>query len=137
MQKSVLLVIVLIAIPILFIISLCVLKYGKLVNLDKGVRGAWSPLVNVLDKRYDEIPKLAEEITFYSGKEDEEAKDLAEAQKKFARAQRVSQKIKAADPRHPVLMTLTAHFNTKVHSKYTDNSFYRSYKDMTDIIGFE
>jgi hypothetical protein len=46
-------------------------------------------------------------------------------------------KIKAGDTTHPVFLTLTFHFSEQLSNKYKDKTFYREYKDMTDVLGFD
>ena len=47
-------------------------------------------------------------------------------------------KAKAKDKNHPMFLNLTANFNKKMDvAKYSDVSFYKKYKDATDIIGFD
>lgn len=85
-----------IVIIIVMVVGLCIVKYNKIAALDEGLKKSWTPLSSALEPRYDEIPKLVNEVILYTGKEDSTTKTLADAQKKYAAANGMSARVEAA-----------------------------------------
>ena len=86
-----------VGIIVVVVVILCITKYNGLARLDEGLQKQWTPLISVLQPRYNAIPKLVNEIILYNGREDDETKALAKAQKEFAAANDMEGQVKAAD----------------------------------------
>ncbi len=86
-----------IGILVVAVVLLCIYKYNKIVVYDEAVKETWTPLLGQLQQRYDQIPKLVNEIILYTNQEDEQTKSLAAADKKFNSAEGMIDKVKAAN----------------------------------------
>ncbi len=76
---------------------LCITKYNKLAGLDEALDKTWSPLVSALQQRYDGVPKIADEVVLYTGKEDSVTKALIASDKKFDSANGRENKVETAN----------------------------------------
>lgn len=72
-----------VVIIVVMVLGLCIFKYNTIATKDQSLENAWAPLLNVLQPRYDEVPKFVNEIILYTGKEDDETKKLSSAYKNF------------------------------------------------------
>ncbi|MBT3182236.1 MAG: hypothetical protein HN337_07005 [Deltaproteobacteria bacterium] len=86
-----------IGIIVAMLVLLCIFKYNSIAELDEGLANAWTPLENVLQPRYDAVPKLVNEVILYTGKEDKETKALADANKDYTSAGGMGAQVKAAN----------------------------------------
>ncbi|MFA4875576.1 MAG: LemA family protein [bacterium] len=84
-------------IVIVAVALLCIYKYNQIVKLDELVKDTWTPLSAQLQQRYDEIPKLVNEVILYTSNEDEQTRALAVAQKAFAAASGMKDKVTFAN----------------------------------------
>ena len=73
-------------IPIAVVIIIVLIIYGtfagtynKMVAMDEGVKGAWSQVENVYQRRFDLIPNLVETVKGYAAHESETLTAVAEA----------------------------------------------------------
>lgn len=53
--------------------------YNKMVAMDEGVKGSWSQVENVYQRRFDLIPNLVETVKGYASHESDTFTDVAEA----------------------------------------------------------
>lgn len=82
MPRKAMKVIIPIAIVIIIVIiiySTFAGTYNKMVAMDEGVKGAWSQVENVYQRRFDLIPNLVETVKGYAAHESDTFKDVAEA----------------------------------------------------------
>jgi LemA protein len=82
---------------LLMIAGVCIVKFNNLVKLDEQVDVTWTPLSAQLQQRYDEVPKLVNEVILYTGREDDLTRKMAESYKTFTAAQGMIDKVKAAN----------------------------------------
>ena len=75
-----------ILIPIVIVVVIILIIYGsfagtynKMVAMDEGVKGAWSQVENVYQRRYDLIPNLVETVKGYAAQEKETLTAVTEA----------------------------------------------------------
>ena len=94
-QKTILIIVVILA--LLFLIPFMYLKgtYNSLVTMDESVKGAWAQVENQLQRRYDLIPNLVETVKGYASHEKEVFVQVTEARSKVAGAANISDKIQA------------------------------------------
>ena len=60
--------------------------YQKAVRLDENVNAAWAQVENLLQRRYDLIPRLVETVKGYAEHEEDLFKSIAEARTKYFQA---------------------------------------------------
>lgn len=86
---------------LLVVLVVCVLigivQYNRLVNRDEALSRAWTPMLGALQKRYDGIPRLVNEIIMYTATEDADVKALAESYKAFSAAQGMDNQVSTAN----------------------------------------
>ncbi len=71
--------------------------YNQFVNMDEGIRNAWSQVENQLQRRSDLIPNLVNTVKGYAAHEKEVFTNIANARAKLAGAKTVDDKIDAAN----------------------------------------
>jgi len=103
MQKTTVWIIIIV---VIILLGLCIVKYNTLAGLDEQLESAWTPLTNVLEPRYQQVPKLVNEVILYTGKEDKQTKELADAYKKYSSASGMSGQIEAANKLEAALSNL-------------------------------
>lgn len=74
-----------------------IVLYNKLVSRDETLSRAWTPLLGALQKRYDAVPKLVNEIILYNANEDDQVRSLAASYKAFSAAQGMDAQVTAAN----------------------------------------
>jgi LemA protein len=70
--------------------------YHKAITLDEDVNAAWAQVENVLQRRYDLVPRLVETVKGYAEHEEDLFKSIAEARTKYFQADTRAGKIEAA-----------------------------------------
>lgn len=73
MIKSIILVVVLV---VLLAAGIVIVKYNGIIDRQVAVEKAWAPLLIKLRERYTPVPRMIVEVTTYSGKKPDQAKDL-------------------------------------------------------------
>jgi LemA protein len=68
-KKTLLILLAVVFILVMFGYSLFAGNYNKFVNMDLGVKSAWSQVENQLQRRYDLIPNLVETVKGYAAQE--------------------------------------------------------------------
>lgn len=76
---KVLIPIAIVVIIIIIIYSSFAGTYNKMVSMDEGVKGSWSQVENVYQRRFDLIPNLVETVKGYAAQESETYTAVAEA----------------------------------------------------------
>lgn len=71
--------------------------FNQFVNMDEGIRNAWSQVENQLQRRSDLIPNLVNTVKGYTPHEKEVFTNIANARAKLAGAKNVDEKIDAAN----------------------------------------
>jgi len=94
-QKTLLIVLIVIALIILIPFFYFKGTYNSLVTMDEEINGAWAQVENQLQRRYDLIPNLVETVKGYATQEREVFVQVTEARSKVAGAGSVSDKIDA------------------------------------------
>ena len=72
-----------VAIVVVMILGICIAKYNGLAVHDQALENAWTPLINVLQPRYDAVPKYVNEVILYTSQEDSATKELSAAYREF------------------------------------------------------
>ncbi len=87
------------SIILILIVALLVgiVLYNKLVSRDETLSKAWTPLQAALQKRYDAVPKLVNEIILYNASEDAQVKALSASYKSFTAAEGMDTQVAAAN----------------------------------------
>jgi LemA protein len=94
-QKTILIIVVILALLILIPFMYLKGTYNSLVTMDESVKGAWAQVENQLQRRYDLIPNLVETVKGYAAHEKEVFVQVTEARSKVAGAANISDKIQA------------------------------------------
>ncbi|MBW1901603.1 MAG: LemA family protein [Deltaproteobacteria bacterium] len=94
-QKTILIIVVILALLILIPFMYLKGTYNSLVTMDESVKGAWAQVENQLQRRYDLIPNLVETVKGYASHEKEVFVKVTEARSKVAGAANISDKIQA------------------------------------------
>ena len=93
-MKITTLIVILIA---LIVATVCIVKFNAIIKIDEAVDITWTPLSAQLQQRYDEVPKLVNEVILYTGHEDDLTRTLATAYKNFNATNNMIDKVKAAN----------------------------------------
>ncbi len=75
---------------------LCISKYNTISELDEKVETTWSPLVSVMQKRYDIVPKLVSAVVRYTGKRDDAVKTLTATYDRWKAEKGIPDRVEAA-----------------------------------------
>ena len=94
-QKTILIIVVILALLILIPFMYLKGTYNSLVIMDESVKGAWAQVENQLQRRYDLIPNLVETVKGYASHEKEVFVKVTEARSKVAGAANIGDKIQA------------------------------------------
>jgi LemA protein len=94
-QKTILIIVVILALIILIPFMYLKGTYNGLVIMDESVKGAWAQVENQLQRRYDLIPNLVETVKGYASHEKEVFVKVTEARSKVAGAANIGDKIQA------------------------------------------
>jgi LemA protein len=94
-QKTILIIVVILALLILIPFMYLKGTYNGLVIMDESVKGAWAQVENQLQRRYDLIPNLVETVKGYASHEKEVFVKVTEARSKVAGAANIGDKIQA------------------------------------------
>jgi len=94
-QKTVLIIVVILALLILIPFMYLKGTYNGLVTMDESVKGAWAQVENQLQRRYDLIPNLVETVKGYASHEKEVFVQVTEARSKVSGAANIGDKIQA------------------------------------------
>ena len=94
-QKTILIIVVILALLILIPFMYLKGTYNGLVTMDESVKGAWAQVENQLQRRYDLIPNLVETVKGYASHEKEVFVKVTEARSKVAGAANIGDKIQA------------------------------------------
>ena len=96
MNKSLLVILGVIALVVVIIGGWIVSGYNQVVTMDENVKTAWAQVENQLKRRYDLIPNLVETVKGYASHEKEVFEHLADARTKYFQAQDIKGKIEAS-----------------------------------------
>ena len=94
MESSLILILVVVAIPVILIVWFVAL-YNGLVRLRNRVKNAWSQIDVQLKRRHDLIPNLVETVKGYAGHEKDTLERVVQARSQAVSAQGVGDQIKA------------------------------------------
>ena len=94
-QKTILIIVVILALLILIPYMYLKGTYNRLVTMDESVKGAWAQVENQLQRRYDLIPNLVETVKGYAAHEKEVFVKVTEARSMVAGAANINEKIQA------------------------------------------
>ncbi len=94
-QKTLLIVVGILALIILVPFLYLKGTYNSLVTLDEGVKAAWAQVENQLQRRYDLIPNYVETVKGYAAHEKELFVKVTEARSRVAGAGTINNKIQA------------------------------------------
>jgi LemA protein len=94
--KTILIILVVIAVFALLTIFWGVGQYNKVVSMDEQVKSQWAQVENQLKRRYDLIPNLVETVKGYAKHEKDIFENIANARTKYFQAQSVKDKIQAS-----------------------------------------
>ena len=94
-QKTILIIVVILALLILIPYMYLKGTYNSLVTMDESVKGAWAQVENQLQRRYDLIPNLVETVKGYAAHEKEVFVKVTEARSMVAGAANINEKIQA------------------------------------------
>ena len=93
--KKIIIVVAVIAVLAIALYSLFAGNYNKFVQMDVGIKAAWSQVENQLQRRYDLIPKLMETVKGYAKQEKDVLVEVTNARSKVGGASTVPDKIAA------------------------------------------
>ena len=82
------------AVLVLFLLSISGCGYNKTIELDESVQAAWSQVDVQLKRRYDLIPNLIETVKGYAAHEKELFTEIARARKAYFKAETKGDKIR-------------------------------------------
>ncbi len=94
-KKTLLIVLAVVIILVMFGYSFFAGNYNKFVNMDLGVKSAWSQVENQLQRRYDLIPNLVETVKGYAAQERNVLVEVTNARSKVGGAGTIPDKIAA------------------------------------------
>ncbi len=100
-QKTILIIVVILALLILVPFMYLKGTYNSLVTMDESVKGAWAQVENQLQRRYDLIPNLVETVKGYAAHEKEVFVKVTEARSKVAGAANIGEKYRPTISFHP------------------------------------
>jgi len=93
--KKIIIVVAVIAVLAIAVYSLFAGNYNKFVQMDVGIKAAWSQVENQLQRRYDLIPNLVETVKGYAKQEKDVLVEVTNARSKVGGAGTVPDKIAA------------------------------------------
>ncbi|MDP2853314.1 MAG: LemA family protein [Smithellaceae bacterium] len=93
--KKILIVVAVIAVLVIAVYSIFAGNYNKFVQMDVGIKAAWSQVENQLQRRYDLIPNLVETVKGYAKQEKDVLVEVTNARSKVGGAGTVPEKIAA------------------------------------------
>jgi LemA protein len=93
--KKIIIVVAVIAVLAIAVYSLFAGNYNKFVQMDVGIKAAWSQVENQLQRRYDLIPNLMETVKGYAKQEKDVLVEVTNARSKVGGAGTVPDKIAA------------------------------------------
>ncbi len=93
--KKIIIAVAVVAIIVIALYSLFAGNYNKFVQMDVGIKAAWSQVENQLQRRYDLIPNLVETVKGYAKHEKDVLIEVTNARSKVAGAGNVPDKIAA------------------------------------------
>jgi LemA protein len=94
-KKTWLIVLVVIVVLAIAAYSFFAGNYNKFVQMDVGIKAAWSQVENQLQRRYDLIPNLVETVKGYAKQEKDVLVEVTEARAKVGGAGTIPDKITA------------------------------------------
>ncbi len=93
--KKIIIVVAVIAVLAIALYSLFAGNYNRFVQMDVGIKAAWSQVENQLQRRYDLIPNLVETVKGYAKQEKDVLVEVTNARSKVGGAGTVPDKIAA------------------------------------------
>ena len=93
--KKIIIVVAVIAVLAIAVYSLFAGNYNKFVQMDVGIKAAWSQVENQLQRRYDLIPNLMETVKGYAKQEKDVLVEVTNARSKVGGAGTVPDKMAA------------------------------------------
>jgi LemA protein len=93
--KKIIIVVAVIAVLAIAVYSLFAGNYNRFVQMDVGIKAAWSQVENQLQRRYDLIPNLVETVKGYAKQEKDVLVEVTNARSKVGGAGTVPDKIAA------------------------------------------
>ena len=94
-KKTLLIVLAVIVVLVIAVYSFFAGNYNKFVQMDVGIKAAWSQVENQLQRRYDLIPNLVETVKGYAKQEKDVLVEVTNARAKVGGAGTVPDKIAA------------------------------------------
>lgn len=93
--KKILIGVAVIAVLVIAVYSIFAGNYNKFVQMDVGIKAAWSQVENQLQRRYDLIPNLVETVKGFAKQEKDVLVEVTNARSKVGGAGTVPEKIAA------------------------------------------
>ncbi len=93
--KKIIIVVAVIAVLAIALYSMFAGNYNRFVQMDVGIKAAWSQVENQLQRRYDLIPNLVETVKGYAKQEKDVLVEVTNARSKVGGAGTVPDKIAA------------------------------------------
>jgi LemA protein len=93
--KKIIIVVAIIAVLAIALYSMFAGNYNRFVQMDVGIKAAWSQVENQLQRRYDLIPNLVETVKGYAKQEKDVLVEVTNARSKVGGAGTVPDKIAA------------------------------------------
>jgi LemA protein len=126
-KKTLIIVLVVIAILAIAAYSFLPGNYNKFVKLDQDVKNAWAQVENQLQRRFDLIPNLVETVRGYAKQEKDVMVQVTEARAKVGGAGNVPDKISANNELSGALSRLMV-----VVEKYPDLKSNQNFMHLQD-----
>jgi LemA protein len=125
--KKIIIVVAVIAVVAIALYSMFVGNYNKFVQMDVGIKAAWSQVENQLQRRYDLIPNLVETVKGYAKQEKDVLVEVTNARSKVGGAGNVPDKITANNELSGALSRLMV-----VVEKYPDLKSNQNFLKLQD-----
>jgi LemA protein len=126
-KKTLLIVLVVIVVLAMAAYSFFAGNYNKFVQMDVGIKAAWSQVENQLQRRYDLIPNLVETVKGYAKQEKDVLVEVTNARAKVGGAGTIPDKITANNQLTGALSRLMV-----VVEKYPDLKSNQNFMKLQD-----
>ena len=126
-KKTLLIVLVVIVVLAIAVYSFFAGNYNKFVQMDVGIKAAWSQVENQLQRRYDLIPNLVETVKGYAKQEKDVLVEVTNARSKVGGAGTIPDKIAANNQLTGALSRLMV-----VVEKYPDLKSNQNFMKLQD-----
>lgn len=125
--KKIIIAVAVVAVIVIVLYSLFAGNYNKFVQMDVGIKAAWSQVENQLQRRYDLIPNLVETVKGYAKQEKDVLIEVTNARSRVGGAGNVPDKITANNELSGALSRLMV-----VVEKYPDLKSNQNFMKLQD-----